>query len=66
VRYSSQMRAALLLQPRSFSSSGVIEFGDLLLAEADFPADFDADAATSHAMAGRLTLGEIERVAECA
>src|SRR6266478_2065004 len=29
----------------------VIEFGDLLLAEADFPADFDADAATSNPMA---------------
>ena len=42
----------------------VIEFGDLLLAEADFPADFDADAATSHTMAGRLPLGEIERMAE--
>ena len=44
----------------------VIEFGDLVLAEADFPADFDTDAAASHAMSGRLPLGEIERVAECA
>jgi hypothetical protein len=44
----------------------MIEFGDLGLAEADFPADFDADTAASHAMSGRLPLGEIERVAECA
>ena len=44
----------------------IIEFGNLGLAEADFPADFDADTAASHAMSGRLSLGEIERVAECA
>ncbi len=44
----------------------VIKFGDLVLAEADFPADFDTYPAASHAMSGRLSLGEIERVAECA
>ena len=44
----------------------VIEFGDLGVAEADFPADFDTDTAASHTMSGRLPLGEIERVAECA
>jgi hypothetical protein len=38
--------------------------GDLVLAEADFPADFDADTAASHTMSGRLPLREIERVAE--
>ena len=44
----------------------VIEFGDLVLAEADFPADFDADTAAPHTMSRRLSLREIERVAECA
>ena len=44
----------------------IIEFRDLVFAEADFPADFDAYPAASHTMSGRLPFGEIERVAECA
>lgn len=42
----------------------VVKFDDLVLAEADLPADHDADAAASHAMSGRLPLREIERVAQ--
>ena len=42
----------------------VIEFRDLVLAEADFSADFDTDPAASHTMSGRLALSEIKRVAE--